>query len=277
MAPTPSTENIARAMGSGPKAMAIVWTSPHHQETMYCITTPSPKLTWHDLPLLSKLGVNDIQYAKPDPNDKKGMPDMFDTRNRTLELFTSNCDPASDSCGLTTYLPAAQGQVLFRRANDPNSFEGVGKSTLEPIELFIEDRLRAIQATIPDHCVRPDERPNQAATIQECELLNPKMFKQFFKHYRGEQASKYKGIGWEKTVCPVDLGEVTCEGCGREEITTIRDGVPSSNLKKCGRCSNAVLQEVKDARDGFLARGEVWSSAWEENQEGDDGVVLWFI
>ncbi|EGP90325.1 uncharacterized protein MYCGRDRAFT_108268 [Zymoseptoria tritici IPO323] len=191
MAPTPSTENIARAMGSGPKAMAIVWTSPHHQETMYCITTPSPKLTWHDLPLLSKLGVNDIQYAKPDPNDKKGMPDMFDTRNRTLELFTSNCDPAPDSCGLTTYLPAAQGQVLFRRANDPNSFEGVGKSTLEPIELFIEDRLRAIQATIPDHC--------------------------------------------------------------------------------------AVLQEVKDARDGFLARGEVWSSAWEENQEGDDGVVLWFI
>ena len=64
--------------------------------------------------------------------------------------------------------------------------------------------------------------------------LNPKVFKPFFKAYRAEQAIKYKGFGWERIECPVELATVACEGCGVDE-TCAADGT-TCNLRKCAKC-----------------------------------------
>jgi hypothetical protein len=190
---------------------------------MYCMTLLRPTLTWQELPLLSKLGVHKTQYAKPNPkDDKEGLPDIIpDTRNITLETFTTDYDPASPTFGIPSY--TARGQVILSRRDQKSAFT-ITKDTIESMELFLQDRLTAIKSALPDQT---------AANLQYAEL-NPKASKQFFKVYLAEQASKYKGLGWEKTECPVDLATLVCEGCSVDG--TYAADQTASNLRKCGRC-----------------------------------------
>lgn len=209
-------------MGSGSKGVVVIWASESRQEVMHCMTLLSPKLPWRELPLLSKLGVHNTQYAKPDPKDKGHfIPDIVDTRNITLEIFATDYDPASPTFGVPGY--AARGQVVLRRSGQNSAFT-ITKSTIEPMELFLEDRLAAIKAALPDQT---------AASLQYAKI-NPKAFKQYFKAYRAENASKYKGLGWEKTECPVELVTAACEGCGVDEICAANG--TATNLRKCAKC-----------------------------------------
>lgn len=219
---TPTPAQLNRMMGGEPKWMAIIWASESREDTMYCVTgMPNPKLTWLELPLLSKLGVNKVQYAKPSLSDRSGLPNIVHTRNITMEIFSMDCDPASPTFGTPGF--AAHGQILLRRGN-PRSALSIMKSIIEPLELFIEERLAAIKDALPD----------QAAAKLQYEQLNPKAYKQFFKAYRAEQASKYSGLGWEKTACPVELVTPACEGCGVDETPAV--GGRASSLKKCAKC-----------------------------------------
>lgn len=216
-----TTADIERLLGSGPNGIAIIWSGEARNETMYCATSVSPKLSWKDLPPLIKLGVHSIQHAKPDPNDKSGMPDIFDTRNITMELFTMDCDPTSSSFGTSSY--AGRGVVLLRRG-DSKSALTISKSIIEPLELFIEGRLAAIKAVLP----------NQEAASLEYAKLNAKTFKRYFKTYRAGKAKEYASNEWEKIACPVELEGPACEQCGCDEATV--EGETASNLKKCGKC-----------------------------------------
>jgi hypothetical protein len=217
--PTPA--EIEQMMGSGPKGMAVIWASKSRHEVMHCTTLLSPLLSWKELPLLSKLGVHKTQHAKPNPKDKHALPDIVDTRNITLEIFTTDYDPVSPTFGIPGY--AARGLVILRRSGQKSAFS-ITRAIIEPMELFLEDRLIAIKAALPDQT---------AASLQYAKL-NPKAFKQYFKAYRAEQASKYKGLGWETTECPVELVTAACEGCGVDEICAA-DGT-AANLRKCAKC-----------------------------------------
>jgi hypothetical protein len=178
--PTPG--EIERIMVSGPKGVAVIWASESRREVMRCTTLLSPMLSWQELPLLSKLGVHKTQHAKPNPKDKHALPDIVDTRNITLEIFTTGYDPASHTFGIPGY--AARGLVVLRRSGQKSPFT-ITRSIIEPMELFLEDRLITIKAALPDQT---------AASLQYAEV-NPKAFKQFFKAYRAERASEHKGLG----------------------------------------------------------------------------------
>ena len=224
--PTPS--ELERMMGGGPKGMAVIWASESRDEVMHCLTVINPKLAWQDLPLLAKLGVHKTQYARPNPKDKHSLPNIVDTRNTTLEIFTTDYNPASPTFGIPGH--TARGQIVLRRSDQQSAFT-ITKSIIEPMELFLQDRLAAIKAALPNQT---------AANLQYAEL-NPKAYKQFFKAYRAEQAIKYKGLGWEKTECPVELATVACEGCCVDE-SCAADGT-GSNLRKCAKCLGPVLQQ----------------------------------
>jgi hypothetical protein len=217
----PTPDELARMMGGGPKGMMVIWASEFRDEVMHCLIVLNPKPAWQNLPLLSKLGVHKTQYAKPNPKDKNTLPDIVDTRNITLEIFTTDYNPASPTFGIPGH--TARGQIVLRRSGQQSAFT-ITKSILEPMELFLQDRLAAIKAALPDQT---------AAKLQYAEL-NPKAYKQFFKAYRAEQAIKHKGLGWEKTECPVELATVACEGCGVDE-TCAADGM-ASNLRKWAKC-----------------------------------------
>jgi hypothetical protein len=139
--PTPA--EIERMMGSGPKGVAVIWASKSRHEVMHCTTLLSPMLSWKELPLLSNLGVHKTQHAKPNPKDKHAMPGIFDTRNITLEIFTTDYDPASPTFGIPSY--AARGLVILRRSGQKSAFS-ITRAIIEPMELFLEDRLIAIKA-----------------------------------------------------------------------------------------------------------------------------------
>jgi len=218
----PTTGETERMVGSGPKGTAVIWATESRQEVMYCAKLLSPTLIWQELPLLSKLGVYETQYAKPSPNDKDHrLPGVVDTRNITLEIFTTDYDPASPTFGIPSH--TERGFIVLRRANQKSAFT-ITRSIIEPMELFLQDRLTAIKAALPNQT---------AANLQYAEL-NPKAFRQFFKVYRGGQAIKYKGLGWEKIECPVELANVACEGCGVDETCAVDE--TASNLRKCARC-----------------------------------------
>ena len=209
---------------SFPHGVMVFWSS-ETDKPMYGGTPLMPNFTWQELPLLSKLGVHKTQYAKPSPEDMEHMnspPDTSDTRNLTLEIFTTDYNPASPTFGNPSH--AVQGPIILRRQTNQESGVTITKSIVEPIYLFLADRLTAIKAVLPDQT---------AAALQYAEL-SPKAFKQFFKTYRAEKASEHPGHGWETSACPVELATVACEGCGVDE-SCASDGT-ASNLRKCAKC-----------------------------------------
>jgi hypothetical protein len=125
-------------MGGGPKGMAVIWASESRDEVMHCLTVINPKLAWQDLPLLAKLGVHKTQYARPNPKDKHSLPNIVDTRNITLEIFTTDYNPASPTFGIPGH--TARGQIVLRRSDQQSAFT-ITKSIIEPMELFLQDRL----------------------------------------------------------------------------------------------------------------------------------------
>jgi hypothetical protein len=215
--PTPG--EFERTMDNEQDGVAVTWEYGdgipiHHTKVLH------PNITWHELPLLSKLGVHRTQYALPDSEDKDILPDNPDTRNLTLEVFTTDYDPASPTFGIPSH--SSQGQIALRRSNQQSAFTETS-NIVEPVYRFLEGRLAAIRAALPDQT---------AANLQYAEL-NPKAFKQFFKAHRAEKAIKHKGLGWEQIECPVELATLACEECGIDEICAA-DG--TSNLRKCAKC-----------------------------------------
>jgi hypothetical protein len=207
-----------------PHGVAVFWSS-ETDTPMYGGTPLMPNFTWQELPLLSKLGVHITQYANPSPEDMEHIdspPDTSDTRNLTLEIFTTDYNPASPTFGIPSH--SVQGPIILRRQTNQESAITITKAIIEPIYLFLVDRLAAIKAALPDHT---------AAALQYAEL-NPKAFKRFFKTYRAEQAIRYKGHGFETSECPVELAAAACEGCGVDE-SCAADGT-GSNLRKCAKC-----------------------------------------
>lgn len=80
-----------------------------------------------------------------------------------------------------------------------------------------------------------------AAKLQH-EQLNPKTYKQFFKAYRAEQASKYSDLGWEKTACPVELVTSACERCGVDDSCRGRQSLRSEEVREVH--GSELLQQV---------------------------------
>ncbi|GIZ42629.1 hypothetical protein CKM354_000588900 [Cercospora kikuchii] len=192
------------------------------------ITTRSSgaDLTWKEVPFLSRLGVKGMIYATPTEEHHcfYGIEGLHE--NTTIRLLSTDCDP--DSPTFNTSIKIA-GPVHFQWVGVqdllPKKFE------LEPMELFIEERLAAIKCHISD----PERRKH------EYEQLNPKAFKMFFKKYTAERAVLWPGKGWETNACPAVVEVEHCEGCGVERSG---DGEEEHSdqptFQKCGRCKKVL-------------------------------------
>lgn len=139
LAPTmarPTASELERMLGSGQKGTIVIWATESRQEVMHALTLLSPTLTWQELPLLSKLGIHKAQFAKPDSKVKGHhlVPDIVDTRNFTLENFTTDYDPASPTFGIPGH--TARGQIVLRR-NIQKPAITMTKNIIESVELFL--------------------------------------------------------------------------------------------------------------------------------------------
>ena len=172
---------------------------------------------FHALPVLAKLDVRTIRYQL------HGETDPMDVPNHTLELFTMDLDPTSPEFGIPG-LVARTGVLIFHYDDNNCFFSDI--IVTGAIESFIETRLAAVKAALPDA---------EAAKL-EYEKFNGKVFKKFFKEFREQQALHFGNYVRHSSLCPVKLTTVSCEGCGVDETV----GGSASNLRKCGKCKGVL-------------------------------------
>lgn len=227
----PTSAQIDRMM-NGPSGQAIIY-HPHSpsslpEKTKILIglnTVNVARSAWKALRLASSLGVDLVYITKSDSDHTVFAIEPF--RNTMIEILTTDCDP--ESAGFGEADQRIDGAVLFkfgdRNEGDMVSKGRLGKAPLDSLELFISERLEAIRAA--------RAKGDLELAKQEYAKMTPVEFKKFFKHYRAGQAAEFKGMGWEKQVCPVKVEGELCENCGAE-----KDGERA--LMRCGKCKRVM-------------------------------------
>lgn len=204
----------------GPDKQAVVVISPLAGEQVAYIAIGTgalrlPSEAWKPLPRLSRLGIDDLLFAKPKTSDHPVFNVSLDGRNDTLAALTLGTSPGSLCFGISDHV--VLGGVAFTFAD--GSDKSASKAVLEPLEAFIADHMARLRSAGPDGIVEAREAHEQ---------FNAQTFKAYFKRYRADMASRYPDKGWQKIKCPAVTPVENCETCGAAGADQV--------MQVCGRC-----------------------------------------